>query len=246
MPYRLKADMHMHSTFSDGKNSPSEIIAKALEKELSVISITDHDTFKGSLKALDIVRSGKLDLVLVIGAEIRSKQGDILVYCPEEPLDRIPPDALELADYAHEHGCLVVPAHPFDVRRKGIGDLVYEGKWDALEVFNSMSDPMSNRRAAEAAKQLGLPGIANSDAHVADAVGSAYSVILVDEIDSESVLKAIREGRVSPVPGRPGLGAIASTLAWSIERRLRRRRRGPSRLDYVEDIDADYFYGGRG
>jgi len=105
---------------------------------------------------------------------------------------------------------------------------------------------MSNRRAAEAAKQLGLPGIANSDAHVADAVGSSYSVIWVDEIDSESVLKAIREGRVSPVPGRPGLGAIASTLAWSIERRLRRRRRGPSRLDYVEDIDADYFYGGRG
>jgi len=242
--YRIKADLHMHSTFSDGRNSPEEILLKALSKGLTAISITDHDTFAGSLRARKVALTEGLDIVVLVGAEIRTNQGDILVYCVDEPLARVPLDALELADYAHEQGCIVVPAHPFDVRRKGIGELVYEGRWDGIEVFNAMSDPISNRRASEAARQLGLPGLANSDAHVADAIASAYNIIVAEDEGPDHIIKAIRSGKVTPIPGRPSIGAITSTLMWSIERRIRRRRKGPSRLDYVENIDEDYFYGG--
>ena len=243
--YRIKADLHMHSTFSDGRNSPKEIILRALSKGLEAIAITDHDTFQGSIHAKRIASSEKLDIVVIIGAEIRTKQGDILVYCPSNPLEKVPEDALELVDYSHENNCIVVPAHPFDLRRKGIGELVYEARWDAIEVFNAMSDPISNKRAAEAARELGLPGLANSDAHVADAVGSAFNLIETNSLDPGEILSSIRAGKVTPVPGRPGMKAITSTLMWSIERRLKRRRKGPSRLDYVSDVDEDYFYGGR-
>jgi predicted metal-dependent phosphoesterase TrpH len=245
---RLRADMHMHSTVSDGKPSPAEIVVEALSKGLDVISVTDHDSFEGSLRAARIAREEKLDLVVVIGAEIRTTAGDVLVYCADKPLARIPRDPGQLADYAHENNCLVVPAHPFDLRRKGIGDLVYSlsSKWDAIEVFNAASDPLSNSRAREAAEALGLPGLANSDAHVLEAIGSAYTIIEYDAESAEDVLEAIRKGRVIPVGGRPGITALAKQFVWSIERRVfkRRRERGrgmPSRLDYIDESGAVEF-----
>jgi len=39
----IKADLHIHSNFSDGKYSPLEILQKAKEAGFSAISITDHD-----------------------------------------------------------------------------------------------------------------------------------------------------------------------------------------------------------
>lgn len=40
----LKADLHIHSTVSDGTNSITEIIEKAIANGLNMIAITDHDT----------------------------------------------------------------------------------------------------------------------------------------------------------------------------------------------------------
>ncbi len=40
----MKADLHIHSTVSDGSNTIEEIIIKSKEKGLDAIAITDHDT----------------------------------------------------------------------------------------------------------------------------------------------------------------------------------------------------------
>ena len=37
-------DLHSHTTFSDGALTPIELIARALEKSVDVLAITDHDT----------------------------------------------------------------------------------------------------------------------------------------------------------------------------------------------------------
>ncbi len=37
-------DLHLHSTGSDGTETPSQIIDKALELNLKAIALTDHDT----------------------------------------------------------------------------------------------------------------------------------------------------------------------------------------------------------
>ncbi|MET1101501.1 MAG: PHP domain-containing protein [Pyrodictiaceae archaeon] len=219
----VRGDLHIHSTYSDGKNSPQEIIVTALEKELTVISITDHDTFMGSLKALEYLSSYSLygtELIVLIGAEIRTKEGDILVYCIDEPLEKIPRSALDLLDAAHENNCIAVPAHPYDLRRKGIGDLVYEARWDAIEVYNAFSDPLANKKAREAAKVLNIPGLAGSDAHVASAVGLAYNTIEIKEFTAEGIIKAIRGGNVHPVSGRLSLRSLIETSLWSIRRRI--------------------------
>ncbi len=48
---RKKADLHVHTTESDGKYSPEEVVKMAVERGLSALAITDHDTFAGYAKA---------------------------------------------------------------------------------------------------------------------------------------------------------------------------------------------------
>lgn len=40
-------DLHMHSIYSDGTYTPAELVICARQKELSAISLTDHDTTDG-------------------------------------------------------------------------------------------------------------------------------------------------------------------------------------------------------
>jgi 3',5'-nucleoside bisphosphate phosphatase len=55
MPQR-KSEIHMHSIFSDGEFSPAELIDIAQKNNVTILSLTDHDTFDGIpgfLKAAD-------------------------------------------------------------------------------------------------------------------------------------------------------------------------------------------------
>ena len=49
----MKADLHMHSVFSDGTDEVPAIVAKAKAAGLSLMSLTDHDTVKGVGIALE-------------------------------------------------------------------------------------------------------------------------------------------------------------------------------------------------
>jgi predicted metal-dependent phosphoesterase TrpH len=51
-----KADLHVHSTASDGRYSPAEIIRKAAEVGLTIIAISDHDTVDGIPDTLSAAR----------------------------------------------------------------------------------------------------------------------------------------------------------------------------------------------
>lgn len=56
-------DLHIHSTYSDGTNSPVEIVSMAAKKGLTVISITDHDTMAGTQESIE---AGKREGLQVI------------------------------------------------------------------------------------------------------------------------------------------------------------------------------------
>ena len=40
----MRADLHIHTYYSDGKYSPHEIARRAAESGLDLISMTDHDS----------------------------------------------------------------------------------------------------------------------------------------------------------------------------------------------------------
>ena len=69
----MRADLHLHSTYSDGLYSPDEICRQAKENGLSLISITDHDTLAG----LDVKRAAakKYALSYLSGWEISAYAG---------------------------------------------------------------------------------------------------------------------------------------------------------------------------
>ena len=71
-----KADLHIHTTYSDGKISPFEVLNLAVAKGLKAISITDHDTIKGYLKAEEILKSEQLPIELITGAEFTTTFND--------------------------------------------------------------------------------------------------------------------------------------------------------------------------
>lgn len=60
-------DLHTHTNFSDGTDSPAQLINKALAAGISVIGLTDHDSVSGWHEATAALRPG---ISLVPGAEI--------------------------------------------------------------------------------------------------------------------------------------------------------------------------------
>ena len=43
----IEVDLHLHTTFSDGRLTPTELVGLCHERGLKVICISDHDTTNG-------------------------------------------------------------------------------------------------------------------------------------------------------------------------------------------------------
>jgi 3',5'-nucleoside bisphosphate phosphatase len=97
----VKADLHTHTYFSDGALSPSELLLRAREMGLSILSITDHDSIDGIDEALEQGR--KLDVEVIPGVELSATLGHkdihILGYL-FDPSNRQLQETLEL--FRHE------------------------------------------------------------------------------------------------------------------------------------------------
>ena len=61
-------DLHVHTTFSDGTLTPTEVTRIAQRAGLRAIAITDHDTVRGNKEAIDEGR--KLGVEVVPGVEV--------------------------------------------------------------------------------------------------------------------------------------------------------------------------------
>lgn len=59
----FRADIHCHSTFSDGTVSPQNLIAKAKEINLSGFSITDHDTMDAYREVLPLADQAGIKMI---------------------------------------------------------------------------------------------------------------------------------------------------------------------------------------
>jgi len=67
-------DLHIHTVYSDGTYTPTEVVEKAKELGLAAISITDHDSVSGVEEA---IRAGeKLGVEVVPGIEMSSDAGE--------------------------------------------------------------------------------------------------------------------------------------------------------------------------
>jgi predicted metal-dependent phosphoesterase TrpH len=69
-------DLHLHSTASDGRYTPTQLVELALQKELRAIALTDHDTTDGIEEALSAAQQA--GLTVIPGVEISTNvSGDL-------------------------------------------------------------------------------------------------------------------------------------------------------------------------
>jgi len=78
----LFADLHLHSTYSDGTETPLELCRLAEEHDIKVISITDHDNVSGQKSLLNAQIPESIEIItgIEISTEINRKMLHILGY----------------------------------------------------------------------------------------------------------------------------------------------------------------------
>jgi predicted metal-dependent phosphoesterase TrpH len=78
----MRVDLHLHSTFSDGLNTPTELVEMAAEKDLAAISLTDHDCVDGLKEAVAAGESRALEVLsgVELSCEFRGRDLHILGY----------------------------------------------------------------------------------------------------------------------------------------------------------------------
>ena len=73
-----RGDFHIHSTFSDGGLSPSEIVHLAKQREVDIISITDHNNTDGVDEAIE--EGMKVGIRVIPGVELSTKYNECRVH----------------------------------------------------------------------------------------------------------------------------------------------------------------------
>lgn len=190
----IKCDLHIHSNFSDGKLSISEIIDLYGKQNYGAIAITDHlcekvnlighvshnlglslseETFPIYMQTLkyEAARAWLLYKMLVVpGFEITKnsftnhRSAHILIL---GITDYISPDlpVEKILSIAKENGALTIAAHPFHTSRFEFQSFHL---WSQKEYFKNLIDAWeinSRKNISDAVLNSGLPLIANSDFH---------------------------------------------------------------------------------
>lgn len=198
-------DIHLHaSKYSSDSYFPlNKAIETAKFVGLNGICVTNHDN--NDLKN-EIGNSAKInDILVIVGAEILTYEGDILVF----GIDNLPREmihASELLDIVKENNGVAISAHPFRNNNRGLGNHIRDirDKLWAVEAFNGSTLPHHNLYAYSLATELGIPVLGASDAHVAQNVGK-YATYFDSTIrDEKDFIEAIKSKSFCPAIRKNG------------------------------------------
>ncbi len=207
----MTADLHVHTHFSDGTDSPDELFAAAHAAGLTTIGLTDHDTSKGWDPVAAAVPKG---MRVLPGAEFSTKHP-----APDGSLVSV-----------HLLGYLFDPTSPAIVaewqRMKDDRRLRGERIVEKLIAADYKID-LERVREIAGPSNIGRPHIARAlvEAGVIETVGDAFSGLLDDDGDfyvalrSTSLIEGItmitQAGGV-PVVAHPRARAAASVLTADV------------------------------
>ncbi len=206
----LRFDLHVHTNYSkDGQNTVEDILRAAKARGLDGVAITDHNTTEGARHALEVCGQVAPGLLVIPGEEVSTRSGHLIILgvTQDVPRDMSVEDTIKAG---HELGGTVVVPHPYNRLRHGIS--IPEGA-DAVEVYNSrFIFGFHNHLARSRSKSKNLPGVAGSDAHAAEFVGTAVTMVNTDHLTVQAVLKAIREGKTEAIVKRTPLHVYAAQI----------------------------------
>jgi predicted metal-dependent phosphoesterase TrpH len=194
-----KADLHIHTTASDGAATVPELLAYAAQMpDLRVIAITDHDTIAAAKEAARLAYQFGIDVI--VGEEVSTADGHLLALFIDSFLPPQRPAAETIAAI-HAQGGLAIAPHPFDRSVPSLGRQgLHRSGWDfdAIEGFNAgviWSQRGCNAAAQRAAAAMALPAIGSSDAHTLATTGLGYTQF--PGANTSDLYRAIKAGQVS-------------------------------------------------
>ncbi len=191
-PARLIVDLHIHSIYSpDSPVEPRTVLKIAKKKGLNGVAVTDHDTIRGGLAALKA--NSDPNFVVIVGSEVETTdKGDIIgLFLTQEIRSR---EASEIIQEIKEQGGVAMWAHPYREGKNLLPSVNIE-KIDVIEGFNAKTLESQNMLARALAERYHKPAAGASDAHAAEEIGNAATLLDCSSIDGikEALLKGKTE-----------------------------------------------------
>lgn len=215
-------DLHCHTNASfDSLADPLAVVRAARDRGITHLAITDHDRIDGALRAREAAIPG---ITILVGEEIKTSGGDLIAVFLEEAVPPGLSPAETIARVRAQGGLVGIP-HPFDRYRGSVGKAEDElaalaGLVDWIETHNArIVGGKGNELAADFAREVGLPGVAVSDAHSVLEVGVAATRLEGDPSTPAGLLAALASARL--VPGRATYFARLLTPVAKVVQRLR-------------------------
>ena len=195
----MLVDLHIHeSKYSlDSHVSLEKIIEEAKRKGLDGIAITDHDDMQIKEEAETL--SKNLNYPIFVGVEYLTLEGDIVAFGIDKvPEGRIP--AQEFINLVNEAGGVCISAHPFRNNNRGLENNLNTIRGLAgIEGFNGNTDKLSNLKAFETAKKLGIQAVGSSDAQHQHAVGRFATKLPFTVTNVAELIRAIKTNECVPM-----------------------------------------------
>ncbi len=203
-----KADLHLHTDFSDGLNSPRQVVQAASKAGLQIIAVTDHDTMEGAFRAREYsLRRPDLGVTVVLGEEVSTLNGHVIgLFLTKFVPARL--TAKRTVALIHQQGGLAVLAHPFHLytgknseHPKAV-ELIDQIPFDGIETINH-GDALSfwsNKKALKIMEEHKLAAIGCSDAHNTRFLGMGYTEF--DGSTEEDLRSAILSRRTKALYNR--------------------------------------------
>lgn len=227
----MKLDMHCHTQegSTDAHVPISEYIESLKAQGFDGMLVTDHDSYNGYRYYAHHLKGKITDFVVLKGIEYDTVDaGHMIVVMPRGVNLRI----LEhkglpvrlLIHIVHQYGGIIGPAHPcgepnlsiFSTGKFKKREVSIAERFDFIEGFNSGEDPEANERAVNLAAKYNKPVTGGSDAHKADCVGLAYTILSEDVRTENELIAFMKAGKHSECGGEKYLGTIKEHLGkWN-------------------------------
>lgn len=196
MSRRKRADLHIHTTASDGTLSPQEVVRFAAQTELGGLAITDHDSVDGVTPGLE--EGAKLGVIVVPAVEINTDYGK---------------DEIHILGYYIDHESDGLRTVLENQRRERV-----ERGRRMVEKLNSLGVKVSIDRVLEIAGKgaVGRPHVARAivEAGYASSMGEAFGRYLIrgaaayvsrHKLTPQQAIEIIVDAGGAPVLAHPGI-----------------------------------------
>ena len=216
-----KGNIHTHSTKSDGKKSPEEVVAAYQTRGYDFISLTDHflpeSHFRlgaeGFIRVTDTTALRSTDFTTILGAEVHApalQTGDLWhLVAAGLPLDFAPlaegETGLDIARRAYDAGAFVGIAHPAWYTLTIAETLPFLPYAHAIEVYNHACSIVGRQDSWYFADELYAMGYrptayAADDAHRVDSLTGyqdafgGWVQVKSESLDPDALVAALKAG----------------------------------------------------